>query len=49
MCAIATTCDLKEPRLNHWKALYRAGKLDAPVKPAQRVPDSSSKRRHLCR
>ena len=36
--AIAREYGVHPTSLNHWKALYRAGKLDAQVKSAPRVP-----------
>ena len=36
--AIASEHGVHPTSLNHWKALYRAGKLDAQVKSAPRVP-----------
>ena len=36
--AIAREHGVHPTSLNHWKALYRAGKLDAQVKSAPRVP-----------
>jgi len=35
--AIAREHGVHPTSLNHWKALYRAGKLDAPMKPTARV------------
>jgi transposase len=36
--AIAREHGVHPTSLNHWKALYRAGKLDAQIKSAPRVP-----------
>src|ERR1035438_6842489 len=37
LLAIAREHDVHPNSLGQWKALYRAGKLDAPVKPTARV------------
>jgi transposase-like protein len=40
--AIAREHGVHPTSLNHWKALYRAGKLDAQVKSTPRVPDPAA-------
>jgi len=42
VAAIAREHGVHPTSVNHWKALYRAGKLDAQVKSAPRVPDSAT-------
>jgi hypothetical protein len=42
VCAIARENGVHPTSLNHWKALYRAGKLDAQVKSAPRVPSPAA-------